>query len=457
MTKLISIIILFFSTSLFATKRAYIDVGKAKVKKSLLAFPALQYYGSAREKESVKLGQNLFSTVKNDLDVSAMFSFIDPKAFLEDTRKVGLRPAPGFPKGFKFSNWTPLETEFLIRAGYKVIKGQIIFDTYVYYVPQAKLIFNQSYKGSKNNFHRIGHKFASDLIEKLTGKKAMFNSKLTFTSDRFRKGEKEVYIMDWDGKNIQKITNHRGITLSPNWSRDGRKITYSSYTYHRRLKKNNIDLFIYDLMGRKRFLASYKTGINSGGGFFPGDKQIALSISLNSNPNIYSMNLTGKKVLKQLTRGPNRAMNVEPAISPDGSKIAFSSDRSGRPMIYIMSKNGGKARRVTFAGKYNASPSWSPDGKKLAFAGYDKGHFDIFTVNLDGTGLKRLTSARKSSGRFANNEDPSWSPDGRFIVFTSNRTGNNQLYMINSDGNNERRITYDRHQYYKPKWSPYIN
>jgi len=56
----------------------------------------------------------------------------------------------------------------------------------------------------------------------------------------------------------------------------------------------------------------------------------------------------------------------------------------------------------------------------------------------------------------ATNEDPSWSPDGRYIVFTSNRTGSNQLYMVSADGSNERRITYDKHNYYKPKWSPFL-
>ncbi len=455
---------LFFALPAVSKNRVYINIGKAKVKKSLLAFPALQYYGSPREKESVMRGQGLFSTIKNDLEFTNMFQFIDPKAYLEDTRKTGLKPAPGFPGGFKFTNWTPLETEFLIRAGYKVIKGQLILETYVYYVPQGKLIFSQNYQGNKNNFHRIGHRFASDVVEKLTGKKAMFNSKLVFTSDRASRKTKEVYIMDWDGKNLQRVSFHKRNALSPNWSTDGRKITYSNFNYHsvknksgKIIKVPNVDLFIYDLSGRKRFLASYKTGLNLGGDFFPGDREIVLAISLKKNPNIYSMNLVGsKKKLKQLTRGPNNAMNVEPVISPDGKKIAFSSDRSGRPMIYIMNRNGSGVKRVTFAGKYNSTPTWSPDGKKIAFAGLDKGNFDIFTVDLDGTNLKRLTNARKVSGKRADNESPSWSPDGRYIVFTSNRTGRKQLYVVGADGSNERRITFDKFNYHTPKWSPIL-
>jgi TolB protein len=90
----------------------------------------------------------------------------------------------------------------------------------------------------------------------------------------------------------------------------------------------------------------------------------------------------------------------------------------------------------------------------LVFAGYDKGHFDLFTVNADGSDMIRLTSAKKPSGRIADNEDPSYSPDGRHILFVSNRTGANQLYLVTTDGETEKRITYDSHQYFKPQWSP---
>ena len=160
--------------------------------------------------------------------------------------------------------------------------------------------------------------------------------------------------------------------------------------------------------------------------------------------------------LTPITHASHGALYVEPNVSPDGSKIAFSSDKDGNPMIYTMSIIGTDVKRITYAGHYNSSPSFSPDGKKLAFAGQDKDHFDIFTVNLDGTDMQRLTSAKKPNGRMANNEDPSWSPDGRHLVFTSDRTGTNQIFIISADGTNERRITVDKNNYYKARWSPYL-
>ena len=92
-------------------------------------------------------------------------------------------------------------------------------------------------------------------------------------------------------------------------------------------------------------------------------QDLLLTISKNGRSDIYRINRNGK-ILRRLTRGPNGAMNVEPVVSPDGRRVAFSSDRSGRPMIYVMSIEGLKVQRVTYAGKYNASPTWSPDGSK---------------------------------------------------------------------------------------------
>jgi TolB protein len=205
----------------------------------------------------------------------------------------------------------------------------------------------------------------------------------------------------------------------------------------------------------KRWLVSYRTGMNSGAEFLPDNRNMLITLSQGKTADIYKMSVDGKSIVP-LTHGPSLAMNVEPAISGDGNMIAFSSDRSERPMIYTMNTAGGDIKRKTFAGLYNSTPTWSPDGKKIAFAGLDKTHdaFDIFIVNTDGSGLQRLTSAHRPNGHWASNEDPAFSPDGRQILFVSDRTGTRQLFLINTDGTNERRLTYDRLYYSKPKWGP---
>lgn len=442
----------------------YIDVGQAQVKKSLIALPPLQYLGSQTTNAShLQAGQNLYRVILNDLNVSSFFSFIKPEAYLEDPNKIGLKPAPGAVGGFNFQNWKAIGTEFLVRAGYTVTGGDLSLEVYVYHVPTTRLVMGKSYRGTVSSLNRIGHTFADDLVKALTGKRGMFLTKIVasrqeqkFTENVKGAGVKEIYILDWDGANQNKISSHNSIALSPAWSTKGDKIAYTAFAFHRAQKMRNADLFTYDINTGKRFLVSYRKGINSGAAFLPGDQSLLLTLSQEGSPDIFKMSVDGTQ-LRALTHGPNRSMNVEPAISADGSKIAFSSDRLGRPMVFVMNADGSGVKRMTFAGIYNSSPSWSPDGKALAFAGYDKDHFDIFTMSADGSNLKRLTDAHKASGKGSNNESPSWSPDGRHILFASDRTGNSQLYLINPDGTNERRITEDHFNWEKPKWSPFLD
>ena len=439
-----------------AQSQIYVSVGEATVRKSLLAVPSFLYFSSSKSRDDINLGEKLFKVINNDLQVSGFFTFIKPAAFLENPAQTSLKPAPGDPNGFNFKNWKTIGTEFLIRGGYKVSGGNLSFDVYVYHVPQAKLIFGKTYEGKKSTVRKIAHTFSNDLVKALTGKQGMFTSKIVASRTSNPPRAKEIFVMDWDGADPQQITNHKSLAISPAWSPDGDSVAYTAFAYHPKAKTRNADLFVYKRKSKRRFLVSYRKGINSGAAYFPNKDKMLLTISQGGSPDIFEMTPDGKK-LTRITRGPGKAMNVEPAISPDGSTIAFSSDRSGRPMIYTMTSAGKKVKRITFAGKYNASPTWSPDGKKIAFAGFDKGHFDIFVINADGSGLKRLTKAKKANGKWSDNEAPTFSPDGRHILFTRNRSGTNQLYVVSPDGSNERRITFDRFNYEKPKWSPLLN
>ncbi|OYZ24170.1 MAG: translocation protein TolB [Bdellovibrio sp. 28-41-41] len=442
----------------FADEQLYIKIGDAKTKKSLLGFPQLNYSGSpALASKNFALGAELYNVIQNDLDVSGYFQFIASSAFLEDGKKAGLKPAPGMPNGFKFDSWKPLSADFLIKGEFVVDKeDQVELEIYLYHVPKAGLVFGKKYRGPKATLRKIAHTFANDVLKNLTDKSGPFNSKFVFSSDRGGGKFREIYTMDWDGVEIEKVSNHNSIALSPAWSPDAKKIAYTAYVQKKSTKLRNADLFLFDLEKSKRTNLSFRTGINSGAAFSSNGNSVFLTISQGVTPNIFKINLDGQ-IQGKITNGPGNTLNVEPAASPDGKKVAFSSDRSGKPMIYIMDVDGSNVTRVTFGGVFNSSPAWSPDGKKIAFAGQDSGNFDIFLMDASGQNITRVTSAKKANGKAADNEDPHFSPDGRFIVYTSNRTGKNQIYFSTVDGSEERRVTQDSHNYYKPKWSTFLD
>ncbi len=81
-------------------------------------------------------------------------------------------------------------------------------------------------------------------------------------------------------------------------------------------------------------------------------------MSYEGNSEIYRIDPSDGRVEARLTSNP--AIDSSPSFSPDGSQIAFVSNRQGSPQIFVMSANGGAAKRVTFQGKYNQTPRWSP-------------------------------------------------------------------------------------------------
>ncbi len=441
-----------------AQNKFLIDVGKAHVRKSLLAFPALKRLGSAFTAQQEREGDELYAVIDNDLLTTGLFRQIEPSAFLENPMKTGLRPSGVEKNGFDFKKWSAIGTEFLIKGGYQVLRGQVILNIYAYYVPKGNLVLGRRYTASQFALRRLAHTFANDFVKAVTGKPSFFLHHLVVAIDHGPKTHREIYTMDWDGYNKHRISFFHSIAVSPSWSPNGRYIAYSCFIRRRirGLIRRNLDLLMYDAKTHHTWIVSSRNGNNMGADFFPDNRYLLVSLTHGRASDIYKMSRNGH-TLVALTHGPGMSLNVEPAISPNGKEIAFSSDRSGRPMIYTMTSYGTDVKRRTFLGQYNATPAWSPNGKKLAFASYDKHKqaFDIFIMNADGTGqVLRLTSAHKPNGRWANNIDPIFTPDGRQIVFVSNRSGNNQLYIVDTNGDNERRITHDNLWYYQPKWGP---
>ena len=166
------------------------------------------------------------------------------------------------------------------------------------------------------------------------------------------------------------------------------------------------------------------------------------------NPEIYIMNPDGSDQ-RRLTN--EKSADNTPVLSPDGSRIAFASQRGGGGFdIFVMNADGTDQRRLTDFTKLGigaVNPSWSPDGKRVLFRSRVK-RLDIYVINLDGTGLVKLTDEPRGVVM------PAWSPDGRKIAFGSLRHGEPEIYTMNADGSGHTRLTFNTSRDNRPAWSP---
>jgi Tol biopolymer transport system component len=127
--------------------------------------------------------------------------------------------------------------------------------------------------------------------------------------------------------------------------------------------------------------------------------------------------------------------DFNPSWSPEGTKIAFTSDRDGNQEIYVMNADGTEQTNLTNDPGSDNYPDWSPDGSKIAFTSRRDGIEEIYVMNTDGAGPTRLTDASCCWSR-----NPSWSPDSTKIAFTAWREGQEQreqIYVMASDGSGQ--------------------
>ena len=184
----------------------------------------------------------------------------------------------------------------------------------------------------------------------------------------------------------------------------------------------------------------------------PTAEQISSRLLFHSNRSgnydIYLLDL-GTGAVERLTDSTDH--EIEPTISPDGTRIAFARTRAAPrgQDIYVMAVDGADAQRITYMEDSIAmSPDWSPDGSEIIFYATQTSRFHIFSVSPEGGDVRELPGGNQ------NDLMPDWSPDGSQIVFVSDRDGRADLYVMAADGSNQERLTDSMGDEQRPRWSP---
>jgi Tol biopolymer transport system component len=177
--------------------------------------------------------------------------------------------------------------------------------------------------------------------------------------------------------------------------------------------------------------------------FVVGD--LFLSSNRRGSYGVYQMRAPGPLVLLPVL--VDSASNIQAALAPDRTRVAFSSNRNGNFDIYLMDADGQRVRRLTSSSGNEGEPAWTPDGSRIVYTATSGTTTQIAIMANDGSENRPLTTA--SGG----NHSPSISADGRTIAFVSARDGNHAIYTMGLDGGNQRRLTRGSARETSPRFS----
>jgi len=253
-----------------------------------------------------------------------------------------------------------------------------------------KVILSNRYTGT--NLRRQAHAFANDIVFTITGKKGIGLTQIAFKAQPTGNGAGEIYVSDFDGHDAQPVTHDDVIVSHPSWAPGRLALFYNSY------KVGNPDIYFHNLSAGQRSLVAHYGNLN-----------------------------------------------ISPAVSPDGTKLALISDKDGWVDLYVADADGGNLKRLTKSPEDESSPCWSPDGKWICFATKIGERRRLAKIPADGGEIQVI-----STSTAPNPTEPDWSPDGKWIAFTS-QTSEFDICVMPADGSKDPAVLVPGEA---PSWSP---
>lgn len=258
------------------------------------------------------------------------------------------------------------------------------------------------------------HALSDAIVQAVSGRKGIAQTKIAFKIDRGK--ESEIGVADYDGYNAMAVTSDKSLVAAPCWAPKQRVLFYTSY------KLENPDIYSHDLSSGAREVVARYSGLNTSPAVSPDGSRVAFILSKSGSPDVWVADRYGKNPV-QLTK--TKEAESSPCWSGDGQMICFVSRESGsRPGLYTVPAGGGAMRRLRTDGAANPTePDWSPDGKWIAFTTMRGGGFDICVVE-----------AKEGQGGEARvlvaGEDPSWAANSRTLIFSRRARGGRVLSLL---------------------------
>lgn len=348
-----------------------------------------------------------------------------------------------------YDHWANLGADYVALGSATKLGTEVRVEVRVVSINDRRLRFGKKVSGTTTNVRLIAHSFSDSIHKELRQVDGVATTRIAFSSAHDRQG-REIYVMDYDGENVQRITSTGLINIAPSWCPDGTCLIYTGYQAGPPAYPDIVLHYLSGSQAPSHPARGNDTNQNYMGDMSPDGTRIAFASARGGRAmDIFVVNRDGSD-LRQLTT--NTAIDNSPRWSPNGTQIAFVSDRSGSAQIYTMSADGLQQTRLSSSCSHSDRPTWAPSltGVQIAYtcktsaAGHDIDVYDFSTKTT-----RRLTDGQ------ATNESPTFAPNGRHLMFFTSRWGRQELAVIDIDGKNLRRLTSGGLNSY-PSWSGFL-
>lgn len=378
-------------------------------------------------------------TLYNDLRYAGIFDVVS-KSMIPNVE-------PGSPQELNAANWAaaPSNAAYVAFGTLAVNGGQVSVQGYLYdtHAQQNAQILGKQFTdvASVEATRMIAHRFADEIIQQLGGVPGIAETKIFYVSDR--SGHKEIWEMDYDGYGQHQLTYLHSDALAPRVAPDNSRVAFTA------MGRDGWSIRMYSLILNRMVSFPEWGGTTLSPAWSSDGTKLAYSSSRTGNPDIYVCDASGAgshRITAFL--GPN----VSPVWNPKtNAQIAWVSGRTKLPQIYIMDTDGSNVMRMTDGG-YATSPAWSPNGQFLSFAwqrNYGPGAPGAEDIYIMDIASKRWTQLTHEAGA---NDFPSWSPDSRHVVFQRQQNGHTEIWMMLADGTDQIQLTHEGNNL-MPDWS----
>lgn len=268
-----------------------------------------------------------------------------------------------------------------------------------------------------------------------------FEPVVAFASNR--DGNFEVYVVNPRSSTVRNVTRHEGADMAPAFGLHGLMAWAST-------RDGNWEIYVGDVFGRNIRRLTFDSHIDYDPTWSPDGLRIAFTSDRSGNMDIWSLNADGTGGLVQLTS--ELSQQRQPAWSSDGNQIAYVSDEDGNDNIFVVDADGLNKRRLRDLASSNEQfPAWSPDGKWIIFTTDMDGKQQLYAFNVDHQTLQPVMADAVFDAEGV------WAANGKRVALRSTRDGNTDVYVISFDGTGLgtglRRLTTHEADDIQPAWS----